>query len=113
MPVVLDATPVLVVADDEHLAVLLVERRDRMDLELAESPRERKMLLGGDVLLAEEQHLVVEQPLPDVAMVSSLTSSRRSMPWTSRADRGTEWFEARACPLPSRPRLGAVGDGSS
>jgi hypothetical protein len=36
-------------------------RGERVDLELAEGASEIEMLLGGDLLVAEEEDLVVEQ----------------------------------------------------
>ena len=36
-----------------------------MDIEIAKTAAERQMLFRGEVLVAEEYHLMVEEPLPD------------------------------------------------
>ena len=63
VPGVLVAAPVLVGDQHHHLGIPRLGRHERMHLELAELAAERDVLLGGDVLVAEEQHLVVEPRL--------------------------------------------------
>ena len=73
--------------------MLLVAWRDRMDLELAEPTAEREMLLGGDVLVVEEQHLVFEQTVPQRrdGVVAHFFVQVDAV--YLAADRGTEGFE--------------------
>ena len=61
VPGVLASAVPLVVLDQQDLAVFLVLRCHRMDLEVAEIATEVEMLLRGDRLLAEEEHLVLQQ----------------------------------------------------
>ena len=52
---------VLQAVDREDLLVALERRLDRMALgDLAEAARERDLLVGGEVLVGEEQHEVLE-----------------------------------------------------
>ena len=61
MPGVLHATRIGTVDDTKHFTVRLVLRRGRMDLKLAEGAGESDMLRAGDILVAEEDDLVLQQ----------------------------------------------------
>ena len=52
--------------DAHEPGVVGIAAGDRMILELAEVPRERDVLRARDVLVAEEQHLVLEQQRADL-----------------------------------------------
>jgi hypothetical protein len=58
---------VFVVRDGEHFGETRLLRCKRMDFQLAEAAAERKVLLGGDVLILEEEHFPVEERLADDA----------------------------------------------
>ncbi len=63
VPGVLAALPLVVRDEDHHFRVAGLGRHERMHFEVTELAEERDVLVGGDVLLAEEQHLVVEPGL--------------------------------------------------
>tara|TARA_R110002110_G_scaffold172632_1_gene375401 strand:- start:450 stop:740 length:291 start_codon:yes stop_codon:yes gene_type:complete len=58
---------VFVVRDGEHFGKAWLFRCERMDFQLAEAAAECKVLLGGDVLVEEEEHFPVEERLADDA----------------------------------------------
>ena len=57
--------------------MLGVAAGDRMILELAEAARERDVLGARDVLVAQEQHLVLEQQRPDLGEQVVVARRRR------------------------------------
>ena len=61
VPGVLAAPALLVVGDGQHLGIAGLRRRERKQLQRSEAAAEVQVLLGGDVLVAEEHHLPVEQ----------------------------------------------------
>ena len=65
MPVVLLPAALGAMRDAQHLGVGLVLWRGRMDLEIAEMAREGDVLRAGYVLVAEEDHAVLEQRRAD------------------------------------------------
>ena len=67
VPKVLEAGRVLVVRDREHFGETRLFRCERMDFQLAEAAAERKVLLGGDVLVVKEEHFPVKERLADDA----------------------------------------------
>ena len=54
-----------------------IAARDRMVLEFAEAPREGDVLGARDVLVAEEQHLVLEQQRADLGERARRRATRR------------------------------------
>ena len=66
MPAVLVAADLGRLLEAHELRQLVVALEERVHLEVAEPPGEGDVLRGGEVLVAEEDDLVVEQGLADL-----------------------------------------------
>jgi hypothetical protein len=71
---------VLLLADFEDLLVVLHALDEIVDLQLAETPAERYVLIRSEMLIAEEDHLVVDQRPADFAITASSRFSDKSTP---------------------------------
>ena len=64
------ARQVLVGMDDHQLGLARLVRRRRMHMQLAEQPAEGQVLVGRDVLVAEEDHEVLGQRAMDLVLLA-------------------------------------------
>jgi hypothetical protein len=62
------ATAFPIVSDEDDFGSVRFVFRERVDFELSEKSAERKVLIGGDVLVPKEDDLVIEKGLVNRGM---------------------------------------------
>ncbi len=102
VPAVLVPTGVGVLGEADQLGTLVVVAQERVDLELPEPPREGDVLLGSELLVAEEQHLVVD-PRPCQFLEHVVGERLRQIETLDdAAERGTDLTNLEVFPLQRR-----------
>ena len=74
------ARRLLVGMDDHQLGPARLVRRRGMDVQVAEQAAERHVLLGRDLLVAEEDDAVLRQRAVDLVLLAVGQAAARSMP---------------------------------